>query len=166
MGVGGLIVLRGYFLDQAPEERFSHHIACITYKTSIDLRHFFRHLRDIVSACNAISIVALNPPFEYFKLFKAEKDSGFLISISNLFGVYILILATIMEIWRFFMFAVAFVISSHPAAATITQVPLSPNSLGNPYKWRDPGIYRIINYGYQAAASVNESSLGTAVVSM
>lgn len=53
------------------------------------------------------------------------------------------------------------------ALCSVHQIPhdLRP-TVGNPAEWRGPGPYRIINYGYQAALSINESSMGTAIVSM
>lgn len=61
------------------------------------------------------------------------------------------------------------------ASINVPQVPLSGvvqescelrANAGNAYGWRGPGIYRIINYGFQYAATLNGSSMGTAVVSM
>lgn len=66
-----------------------------------------------------------------------------------------------------FMLTILLFISFVSSFETFLQVPFNvdPPAWAS-YGFKRPGIYRIINYGYQFAASVNESSMGTAIVSM
>ncbi|KAI4246975.1 MAG: hypothetical protein L6R40_001640 [Gallowayella cf. fulva] len=62
----------------------------------------------------------------------------------------------------------AFLLASIAASTVISQIPFAPDAVSdepnNHFKWLGPGLYRLISYATQYAASLNDTSEGASIV--